>query len=179
MAEIATLARPYANAVFELAQESGELDLWSRQLAFLAIAMAEPTVKALVEAPSLSDAQKAFRLLELVRDNATSSVGNFIQVLAENKRLPLLFEISEQFEALKADAEKLLDVEITSTVPLTDEELSGFTQALERRFDQNINVSTAIDETLLGGAVIRAGDTVIDGSVRSKLDKLGEALSRV
>lgn len=179
MAEIATMARPYAKAVFELAQDAGELDLWSRQLAFLAIAMAEPTVKALIETPSVSYEQKAFRLMELVRDSATSSVGNFIQVLAENKRLPLLLEISEQFEVLKAQAEKLLDVEITSTVALTDEELRGFTQALERRFDQNINVSTAIDETLIGGAVIRAGDTVIDGSVRAKLDKLAEALSRI
>jgi F-type H+-transporting ATPase subunit delta len=179
MAERATLARPYANAVFDLAQEAGELDLWSRQLAFLAIATTDITVSALIDTPSVSDEQKAFRLQELVRDVSTSLVANFIQVLAENKRLPLLPEISKQFEALKAEAEKVLDVEITSTVVLTDEELSSFTRALEQRFDRNINVSTAIDETLIGGAVIRAGDTVVDGSVRGKLGKLAEALSRI
>ena len=178
MAELATLARPYANAIFDLASERDALERWSRMLSLAAAAVAEPTVQALIEAPAVTDAQKAHALIDVVRDEIDDAGRRFLHTLAENKRLPLLPEIGGQFETLKADAERVLDVEIASAVPLTDAELNGFTDALKRRYERDIQVSTVVDEDLIGGAVVRAGDTVVDGSVRGKLDKLAESLTR-
>ena len=180
MAELATLARPYANAAFDLACESGDQDRWSRTLDFLSRALAEPGARALVASP-VAAAQKAHALLELVREEfgeVTEPVRRFVQVLASNKRLALLGEIGEQFETLKAEAEKTLDIEVTSAVALTDPEIERLSAALTRRFEREIEVSTAVDGNLIGGAVIRAGDTVVDGSVRGKLDKLAESLAK-
>ena len=180
MAELATLARPYANAAFDLACATGDQDRWSRTLDFLARALREPGARALVASP-VADAQKAHEILGLLREEfgeVTETVRRFVQVLALNKRLALLGEISEQFEALKAEAEKTLDVEVTSAVALTDGEIEKLNAALASRFEREIEVSTAVDESLIGGAVIRAGDTVVDGSVRGKLDKLAESLAR-
>ena len=180
MAELATLARPYANAAFDVAGRSADQDRWSRMLWFLARTLAEPGMRALVASP-IADAQKAYQLLELVREEfgeVAEPIRRFVQVLASNKRLALLGEISEQFETLKAEAERTLEVEVISAVALTDAEIERLTAALARRFEREIEVSTAVDESLIGGAVIRAGDTVVDGSVRGKLDKLAESLAR-
>ena len=180
MAELATLARPYANAAFDLAGSRGDQDRWSRTLDFLTRALAEPGARALVASP-VADAQKAHELLELVRTEfgeVTEPVRRFLQVLASNKRLALLPEIGEQFESLKAEAERTLDIEVTSAVAMTDDEVERLSAALARRFEREIEVSTAVDEDLIGGAIIRAGDTVVDGSVRGKLDKLAESLAR-
>lgn len=180
MAELATFARPYANAAFDLASARGDQDRWSRTLDFLAQTLAEPGVRTLVAAP-VADAQKAYEFLELLRTEfgeVTEPVRRFIQVLASNKRLALLSEISEQFESLKAEAEQTLDVEVTSAVAMTDDEVERLSAALKARFEREIEVSTAVDDSLIGGAVIRAGDTVVDGSVRGKLDKLAESLAR-
>ncbi|MDE0225922.1 MAG: F0F1 ATP synthase subunit delta [Gammaproteobacteria bacterium] len=180
MAELATLARPYANAAFDLATEGRDQNRWSRTLAFLARVLAEPAVRDLVASPA-ADARKAHEILELVQSEfgeVTEPVRRFIQVLASNKRLALLGEVSEQFEALKAEAEKTLDIEVTSAVAMTGEEIERLSAALKARFARDIEVSTAVDGSLIGGAVIRAGDTVVDGSVRGKLDKLAESLAR-
>ena len=180
MAELATFARPYANAAFDLASASGDQDRWSRTLDFLARTLLEPGVRDLVASP-VADAQKAYELLELLRTefgDVTEPIRRFIQVLASNKRLALLGEISEQFESLKAEAEKTLDIEVTSAVEMTNDEVERLSAALARRFEREIEVSTAVDENLIGGAIIRAGDTVVDGSVRGKLDKLAESLAR-
>ena len=178
MAELATLARPYANAIFDLASERDALVRWSRMLSLASAAVAEPTVQALIESPAVADAQKAHHLIDLVRDELDDAGRRFLHTLAENKRLPLLAEIAAQFDALKAEAERVLDVEIASAVPLTEAELAGFTEALRRRYERDIEVSTVVDAELIGGAVVRAGDTVVDGSVRGKLDKLAESLAR-
>ncbi len=178
MAELATLARPYANAVFDLASQRDALDRWSRMLSLAAAAVAEPAVEAMIESPAVPDAAKAHQLIELVRDELDDAGRRFLHALADNKRLPLLPEIGAQFDALKAEAERVLDVEIASAVPLTETELASFTDALKRRHERDIEVSTVVDETLIGGAIVRAGDTVVDGSVRGKLDKLAESLTR-
>ena len=178
MAELATLARPYANAVFDLATERDGLERWSRMLGLAAAASREPAVQALIESPAISDERKAHTLIDLVREELDDAGRRFLHTLAENKRLPLLSEIGEQFEALKAEAERVLEVEIASAVSLSEDELKQFTDALARRFEREIQVSTVVDANLLGGAVVRAGDTVVDGSVRGKLDKLAESLAR-
>lgn len=178
MAELATLARPYANAAFGLAQERGQLERWARLLRLLADALELPALQALVETPSKADAAKAREFAALLGDELDAAGRGFLDVLAANKRLALLPEIQRQFGALKAAAEKTLDVEITAAARLSEAELQQFAAALERRFEQQVDVTARVDAALLGGAVIRAGDTVFDGSVRGKLDKLAESLAR-
>lgn len=176
MAEIATLARPYANAVFHLAKEQRCLDQWSRLLAVVAAVAQTDEAQALIGTPTLTDAVKARRLIEVVEDHMDDRGRRFVQVLADNKRLGLLPEIAAQFEARKAEAEKVVDVEIITAVALADEQVDAYSKALERRFEQEVHVNVAVDPALVGGAVIRAGDTVIDGSLRGRLTRLNEAL---
>lgn len=178
MAEIATLARPYANAVFDLARSAGRMTEWSPMLGLLARAVETDEVKALVALPSLAPAVKAHRLVELVREEVDDRCRRFVNVLADNQRLELLPEIAAQFEALKGEAEKTLDVEITAAVELTPGQVDAYATALRERFDQEVNVKVEVDPGLVGGAVVRAGDTVIDGSVRGRLTRLVESLQR-
>ena len=178
MAEFATLARPYANAAFDVAKSAGRLEEWSRGLNLLALAGEDPNLKAMIQSPTATTAEKAFKFAELFRDDLLDSVRQFVHVLAENKRLSLLAEITTQFEVRRAEEARTLDVEMTTAVPLSDSEQNRFQEILERRFEQQINLTTAVDETIIGGAHIRAGDTVIDGSLRGRLAKLGEAFAR-
>ena len=186
MAELATLARPYANAAFDIAKShppasptGNRLEQWSRMLALLAATTQTEEAQALIGSPTRTDAAKAHQLIDVVRDELDDRCRRFVQVLAEYKRLNLLPEIAAQYEALKAEAEQVLDVEIAAAAALSPAQLAAYAQALERRFEQEVNVTATVDEGLLGGAVIRAGDTVIDGSVRGRLGRLVEALQRV
>jgi F-type H+-transporting ATPase subunit delta len=178
MAELATLARPYANAVFDIAKGAGDLDRWSRMLVCLGAVAADRSVRQLLEAPEMPDEQKAFRLADICGDELDDRARKMIQVLARNKRLGLIGEIRDQFEELKALDEKVLEVEVVSARPLSSEQEESIRSALANRYQREVTMSSRVDEHLLGGAVIRAGDTVIDGSVRGKLDKLAETLQR-
>jgi F-type H+-transporting ATPase subunit delta len=178
MAEIATIARPYANAVFELAKRKRALDGWSRELAVLAAVAAEPSIRDVIDSPAATSLQKANALARVCGEDLSREGKQFLQVLAGNKRLHLLAEISVQFEELRAQEEALLDVEVVSAFALDDAEQKRITEALARRFEREIVLTSRVDESLLGGVIIRAGDTVIDGSVRGKLEKLSETLQR-
>lgn len=178
MAEIATLARPYANAAFDLAKTGDRLSRWSRTLAVLAAAVETREVRALIGTPALGSEVKAHRLIDLMDSELDARERRFVHVLAANKRLELLPEIATQFEARKAEAERVLDVEIVAAVELADEQRNAYTQALRKRFQQEVQVTVQVDPNLVGGAVVRAGDTVIDGSVRGRLSRLVDALQR-
>ena len=178
MAELATLARPYANAAFDIAKSHERLEQWSRMLALLATTAETEEMQALIGSPALADAAKAHQLVDVVRDEVDDRCRRFVHVLADNKRLDLLPEIASQYEALKAEAEKVLDVEIAAAVALSPAQMDVYEEALERRFEQEVHVTATLDEGLLGGAVIRAGDTVIDGSVRGRLGRLVDVLQR-
>ncbi len=178
MAELATLARPYANAVFDVAKADNELDLWSRMLILLAGAAKNETVQTLLADPEMEEEQKAYRLSAICGDDLNDRGRRFVQVLAANKRLALLPEVSGIFEALRAEEQSTLDVRVTSAYALSDAEAERLKTALTRRFQREINLSSEVDASLIGGAVIRAGDTVIDGSVRGKLSKLAENIQR-
>ena len=178
MAELATLARPYANAAFDVAKSANDLDGWSRMLSFLAVAAGDENMQRLLSAPEVEDVQKAYRLTEVCGSELNDRAKRFVQVLAANKRLPLLPEIHEQFEALRAEEQATLDVAITSAYPLSEAELERLKVALGRRFDKEINMESTVDESLIGGALIRAGDTVIDGSIKGRLEKLAETVQR-
>lgn len=178
MAELATLARPYANAVFELAKTDNTLDAWSRMLSFLAAAAAEPKVRQLLDSPELADEVKARQLIDLCGDELNDRGRNLVHVLAGNKRLDALGAILEQFEIRKAEEERVLDVEVVTAYELSSEQSEKLRAALQRKFDREVNLTGRVDESVIGGAVIRAGDTVIDASLRGRLDKLAETLQR-
>ncbi|MEQ8858262.1 MAG: F0F1 ATP synthase subunit delta [Pseudomonadales bacterium] len=178
MAELATLARPYANAVFDLAKSDRALDAWSRMLALLAAASVEPRVRRLLDSPDLAAQAKAHRLAELCGDELNDKARNLVGLLARNKRLDIIDEIRGQFEERKAEAERVLEVEVVTAYELGDEQAETLRSALQRKFDREVNLTGRVDARVLGGAVIRAGDTVIDASLRGRLDKLAESLQR-
>ncbi len=178
MAELATIARPYANAVFELAKRSRTLDRWSDQLGLAALVCADASVNEIIESPAATSLEKADTLARVCGDELSEEGRQLLRVLAHNDRLDALGEISAQYEALRAQEEASLDVEVVSAYPLDDAEQKRLVEALTRRFKKDIQVTSRVEESLLGGAIIRAGDTVIDGSVRGKLNKLSESIQR-
>ncbi len=177
MAELSTLARPYARAAFEYAVNANDLSLWSKQLAVAAsVAQAENMVKVL-SSPSLTSDQQATQFIAVCGDELASNAQNFIKVLAENKRLPLLPEIAALFDEFKANREKSVEVEVATAFELDAAIQEKLANALSGKLEREVTVQTAIDKTLVGGIVIRAADVVIDGSVRGRLNKLAEAMN--
>lgn len=177
MAESITLARPYANAAFEVALADKALAPWSQMLASLAAVCADPKVSALLKNPALTAEKQSQALLEICGDAVSDKGQNLVKLLAENRRLVLLPQISSIFDVLKAAQEKSIDVDVATAYQLSDEVVAQLTQALQKRLDRQVRLNTRVDQKLIGGAVIRAGDTVIDNSVRGKLNKLAESLS--
>lgn len=180
MAERITIARPYAKAVFMLAYGQKRMPQWSEALRIAASVVADPRVKALLGNPGIS----ADQLVGLVTGIGAASLGgqgldeqakNFIATLAANRRLGYLPEIAERYEQLRADAERTVDVTVTSAVELSAEQRTHYTAAMRKRLDREVRLHCAIDPSLLGGAVVRADDLVIDGSVRSGLTQLAAA----
>lgn len=177
MAELSTLARPYAKAAFESANESGSLDEWAQTLDLLAALREQPAVAALIASPNQTPEQKARSLADLCGDQLSASGNNFLFILAENRRLTLLPEIADQFHALKAEQEKSIAVDVTSAREMTQQQQDSLAAALQTRLQRSVTIQVSVDPDLLGGAVIRAGDTIIDGSVRGRLAKLAEAIN--
>ncbi|MBL4580404.1 MAG: F0F1 ATP synthase subunit delta [Gammaproteobacteria bacterium] len=177
MAELITLARPYAKAAFETALEDSALDKWSYMIALSAAVSGETDVSIILSSPSLSSDQIADAFIGVCGDELDEKGKNFVGLLAENKRLVLLPEISLMFEALKAQQEMSVDVEITTAFEISSDVSSKLAQALKDRLKREIILSTKVDQSLIGGAIIRAGDNVIDSSVRGKLSKLAESMN--
>ena len=177
MAELSTLARPYAKAAFEYAREHGDLAGWSQQLATAAAVASADGMESVLDNPSITDAEQARLLNDVCGDATGDAVKNFVSILASNKRLALLPEISTQFELYKANQEKSVDVEVISAFDLADETAGRLAEVLGRKLEREVKVSTSTDRDLLGGVLIRAGDLVIDGSVRGRLNKLAEAMN--
>ena len=178
MAEATTLARPYALAAFDTAREHNRFDHWSHALKQLAQVTATPEICEFISSPVHTTAAKATTVVDLLADDLTESTNRFVRILAENQRLDLIPEIREIFEALLADERRTLAVEVTAAVELTPEEIKAFDDALTQKFQREINLSIKVDPEIIGGAFIRAGDTVLDGTVRGKLDKLQSTLMR-
>jgi len=175
MSQALTLARPYARAAFALAKDSGRLPQWSQMMGFAAVAAAVPQAHDALRHP-LAKADALVDLL-LPPGDSDPNFRQFLVVLAENRRLPLLPEIAGLFEQLRADEERRVKATITSAQPLDEAELSKLRESLRKRFGREVDVTTAVDAALIGGAVIDTGDIVIDGSLRTKLARLGAALA--
>jgi len=176
MAELSTLARPYAKAAFKFALESNQLSQWSSSLSTLAAIAAQDKVVALITAPTLSGEEQATAIVGLAGDELSPEVQNFTHLLGENKRLLLLEEIAEQFDHLKAEQERSVDVEVASAYDLESDAADELATALKRTLQRDVRVTTHTDKSLIGGVVIRAGDMVIDGSLKGRLTKLAEAM---
>ncbi len=187
MADNNTVARPYAQAVFEVAQENNALADLSESLSAGKVLLEDGQVVEFLAAPSLTDDERLEFLQGLfakaVGENSVFAGGsqhgtNFLRLLLENGRVVALPEIAEQFEALRAKVENTVEAVITSAAPLSDAQQQQMAVTLRERFGRDVNITTKIDENLIGGAVIRAGDVVIDGSLRARLDGLANALTK-
>ncbi len=177
MAELSTLARPYAKAAFEFAVAADALPQWSTMLNLLTALTQNATVAGLLASPGLTPAAKAEKIVATAGDALDAKGINFVHTLADNRRLPLLPHIAEQFEALKADLEKTLEVEVIATGELDAGQQEKLVAALTKRLQRKVAITVSVDPALRGGAIIRAGDTTIDGSVRGRIARLAEALS--
>lgn len=175
MSQALTLARPYARAAYALARDANAAPQWSAALAFAAQVAADPRVQALLGHPHLG---RADAVALLSPEQSSDTFGDFLALLADNRRLPLLPEIAGLFEELRADAERIVKAKVTSATALQASDIDGIKAALKRRFGREVELQTAVDESLIGGAVIDAGDVVIDGSLRSKLARLQTALAQ-
>jgi len=174
MSQALTLARPYARAAFSLARDAGSLPAWSDALAFAAHVAADPRVASLLGNPNLTQAD-AVGLLAPEQPNPV--FGDFLGLLFENRRLSLLPEIAGLYDELRSEAERVVKAKVTSAVILPLVEMGKIEEALRRRFGRDVEIETAIDESLIGGAIIDAGDVVIDGSLKGQLGRLRTALS--
>ena len=179
MAEIATLARPYAEAVFKLADESGKLGDWSGVLRTLAQVAANDDMQACFGNPQISAGQLYELVLAACKADLPPEAKNFVQLLVRNRRLELAPEIRDQFEALKLEREGVVDADIESAFPLDDAQLAALVADLERKFGRKVSPRVRVDKELLGGVRVTVGDEVIDGSVRSKLAAMATAIAKV
>jgi F-type H+-transporting ATPase subunit delta len=176
MSQPLTLARPYARAAFELASSSKSLGEWAGKLAFAAQAAADPQVRSLFGNPRVTPAELASLFLPNA-EPADSPFAEFMQVLADNQRLEALPEIAALFEQQKREAEKVLQVRVRTAAPIDANETAKLKEALKRRFGRDIELEQTIDPAVLGGAIVDAGEVVIDGSVRGRLHQLEAALT--
>lgn len=176
MAELITLARPYAKAAFEYALADKQLDVWSSSLAAAASVVQQSKVESLLESPTKTSEEKAALVIELCGDELDEKVKNFVSVMADNKRLALLKEVRALFEDFKSQQEKFSDITVSSAFDIDPAVESALKEKLSKVLQGDVALSTTIDKALIGGVVIRAGDMVIDGSVRGRLAKLSEAI---
>jgi F-type H+-transporting ATPase subunit delta len=175
MAERITIARPYAKAVFALASSQKRLPQWSEALQLAASVVADERVAALIHSPKVTPAQLAEFIAGIGGKQFDEQAHNLLVTLADYRRLGFLPEIAAHYEQLRADAERTIDVTVTSAVELSTAQRDGFAAAMRKRLNREVRLHCEIDPTLLGGAVVRADDLVIDGSVRGSLTQLAAA----
>jgi len=181
MAENAAVARPYAKAIFELANEAGQLAAWSDALHAAGAVVSDSQITGLIGAPTTDRNQ----LIQLIVDIAgkaasgadTAKLTNLIKLLSENSRLPALPDIASSYDSLKAEVENRVEVTLIAASQVDDAQQAKIVEALKKRFGRDVSLSVELDESLVGGARLRADDLVIDGSVKTGLEKLATALA--
>ncbi len=177
MSDLTTTARPYGRAAFDVASAHHEPQQWADMLAFMVAVAGDPVMRALLDSPALSKQQTADLFISVCEEQLNEPGRNFIRLLAENDRISLLPEIAVLYRQYRAEAEGTIDAEVVSASEVNEAQLANISAALKRRLGKEVRLVSRIDPALIGGAVLRAGDLVIDGSVRGRLDKLSTALA--
>ena len=177
MAEFTTIARPYAQAVFKLAQQNQALPAWSEMLGLAAVVATDPSLRKLLDNPRVTSAQLAELFVDVCGERLNEDGRNLVRLLAERRRLTVLPEIYGLYEQFKNEAEGAIKAQLITAFPATDAQKQTVAAALKQRFGREVQLEYITDPTLMGGAIVRAGDLVIDGSVRGKLTRLGTALN--
>jgi F-type H+-transporting ATPase subunit delta len=177
MAEKATIARPYAKAAFEAAREHNALERWSKVLATASSVVQDERVARLLSSPRVTPEQLSGLIGEIVGADLNEQTGNFLATLASNRRLALLPEIASMYEGLRAEAENIADVQVVSAVALDEAQKQRLAAALKKRLQRDVRLHVEVDASLIGGAIVRAGDFVIDGSLKARLDRLAVEMS--
>ena len=178
MAELATIARPYAEAVFRLAKEDNALAAWSEKLAFIAAVYQDPQMQAAIGNPKVTANDVERLLLAICGERIDDAARNLIQLLVRNRRLPALPQIREQFEKLNLEDEGKVDAKISSAYPLDDTQRSHVVNLLSSRFKRKINATVTVDPELIGGIRVEVGDKVWDASVRGSLQTMAVTLTK-
>ena len=176
MSELTTLARPYAKAAFGFALDEKCLDSWSDMLSFLSLVSKNDDITTILDSPSITREKAAEVVLSLAEGQIDDKGKNFVRLLADNGRLELLPEILTLFEHHKTEYEKTVDVDLTSAIELSDQQLTELAEKLTGKLGRKVNINCEIDPKVMGGLVIRAGDLVIDASIRGKLNELADSL---
>ena len=176
MAELTTLARPYAKAVFDAAKEQDAVDYWDQALALAGLIAANEAVKNILANPGLSERRKAELFFDTAEEQLPEALRNFLLILSENKRLALLPEISILFAFYRAELERTVKIKVSTAYEMTPEEQQHLAQALSKKLERKVALETVVDRSLIGGVVVNSGDLVIDASVRGKLAKMAKAL---
>ena len=176
MAELITLARPYAKVAFERAKAQQALAEWAEVLNAAGQVAADEATRQLLTDPGLAEQKKAEVILECTGQTVSEEQRNFLMILADNRRLALLPEIATLFNSFRAELERTIDINVSSDFELTDAQQQQLAQALSKKLDRNVRIDATLDKSLIGGLVVRTGDLVIDASVRGKLTKLAESL---
>jgi F-type H+-transporting ATPase subunit delta len=177
MAERTTTARPYAKAIFALARKSNTLAATSASLIRAAEVVADPRVHALLGSPHVTAAELAEFVTGVTGAGLDEHGRNFVALLAQNRRLGFLPEIAALFAQMKTEVENAVDVEVTSATALTPDQEGRYAAALQKKLGRSVRLRTKIDQGLMGGAVLKAGDLVIDGSIKGRLDRLATELT--
>ncbi len=178
MLENTTIARPYATAVFELARETEQVGQWSDMLALLGLLTSDPDMRRLIANPKVSRQQLQELVFDVCGDGLSDHGRNLIKTLVQAERLQYAPYIKELYEQMRADAEGKVDVEVVTAYQLDRQQQDNIAEAMAERLGKQVDIITSIDEALIGGAIIRAGDSIIDASLRGRLTELRNELVR-
>ena len=177
MAEPVTIARPYAEAAFRLAREQNALPAWSDALVLINAVVADAQIAVLIDDPNVGIAQLEGVIIGAIGKHLSGEARNFVQMLVQNRRLGLIVQICDMFEALRREQEGVMEATVVSALPLTDGQLQPLVASLEKKYGRKITAKVELDPQLIGGLKIMVGDKVIDATVRGRLDAMAAALT--
>lgn len=178
MTDFTTAARPYANAVYDLASETGTIKSWGDALGNLVALTANDDMSSLLSSPELGKKKKGELIIKVLGDKLSEQQKNLVKLMAENGRLGLMSDVLEQFEIARAKAENKLEADVVSAYELTDAQKSELVNTLKNKLGCDVTLNVSVDDSLIAGVVIKAGDTIIDASMKSQLDSLALSLGR-
>lgn len=176
MEDVSALARPYGLAAFKQAREEGKIEEWSNMLELLTLIMRDATMRGLIANPKVNNQQLAALIIDVAGDGLSQTGGNLVRIMAENERLVEMAGVAAVFEEERDRTEGRSHVDVTSAFELSDAQQRSIADSMSKRLGTEVDVSVTVDKSLIGGVVIRAGDTVIDASLRGRLNQLGQSL---